>query len=1596
MTDLKYVDRPPRIQPELPIGAVDIPPPPREDQGNQPIWMAAIPLITIFGYILISASGQGSNLLFIVPMGAAVFISTGLTIYNTINNRRRRRLQRKAYMQRLVEMRREMVASHNRQRTFYEYNYPSPAVVLEMKGDRRDTRGGTRLWERRTSDGDFGVIRLGHGTRRSTVEYKIGQRGDGDNSPLMADAERLAADSLFVTDVPITLPLYHHATDDNSGTARAPRHATGISGSEGEVYECVYSILAHFAAFQTPTDTMLYVLGMNGVASRWAWVYDLPHAAMNLSKGQFRLYFEDCERILSPVTGTVEALHVKSKEVVRAGQAVAQIRDAKTGASVDVVSPVGGRVGEFGRISGGDGEAQRLVDVGQEVEAGMLLMRLEDFELQVQQLEEELDPRREMQTKYGKARKREVAGIPRFWKEKIWSELDRRSRRLRDRDPNDSSNVTLPFMLIVVDLMAGKPDLPYEQNPLKQSYLDDLESEAAMSLLMGQGAQLGAAVLFLVPDRSKIPSGCQSVIELKRDADGELKFLYAETGLNTARYVGAADIAADMAKLSQFAQAVAQWEVRRSYGADIPRSVGLLPLYDTNAIAGLRVEERWQESLDPRRAEWPKIPLGMMAGQEPRYLHFFADADGVHGMIAGSTGSGKSELLMTLILSLAVKYDPRVVNFVLIDFKGGAAFEPFKDLPHVVDIVTNLGGNAVARMFAAINAELNRRQQVNQDNDVKDIVRYRKSGLYLERSDNYPHLFIIIDEFAEMIANNPDYKAQLDSITRLGRALGVSLILAAQRPTGVTDQMRANIKFRICLRVETREESSELLRLPDASYLPSIPGRGYLQVGSESLELIQVGYTGEPYTRDDYSPFERYETRPLIWENDLGKEEDEPTYDVMVRRMAKLAAQKYDQADRPWRKPWPSPLPAYISLDQDAGIEVDYLVDDDLDFISAELERQQPFSLCPAIHQWLNGRDRWRGTDWENRAMRAVVGLIDDPSNARLLALTVDFKLGHYAVFGASGWGKSTLLRSVITGLLATHAPDELYLYILDFGNRSLQIFEDMPHTGAYIVAHEKERVERLLRKLEQIIDERKEIISRANVSNVFEFNSFETRKRRADLPQKLPAVLVVIDNFAEFKGTYEIQLDVLASLVREGLPNGVHFILTGEQTTAVGKLFNLLPERISLKLSDDSEYSAVVGRGARPVDEIAGRALRRIDRNVLEVQVAMPLGLVDDEEAKSENDRLLELLNVLKKAGAEYSRPPQITELEKMIDLRRLLAESASVDGTGTAAAIIGRSDYDLQPAMITLDQKSHFLIAGQPSTGKTNALQAVIFSLAHRYTPKQVALVLVDYQGGLADYGGRRRLDELPHVLGGQVINETSQMVELVEQLENEFIHTRNRPPREVFVLMDSYEEMDELAPHNTPIDIRKRLGDLARRYGRQGLHFVLAGMRTSFGTGDELVRPVTANRFGLAMDVETAESAPFYGAVPRSYTQTELPRGRGFVVIPGKVSLVQVAVPFGDPTHKTETMDAWIDELLARNHLRAEWLPAAAVVVSTNGASADDDGYVGKLTEQQRARLIEKMELAKNYEPGTLAESLSAFDDDTLLALANADGITIEDLG
>ena len=328
-----------------------------------------------------------------------------------------------------------------------------------------------------------------------------------------------------------------------------------------------------------------------------------------------------------------------------------------------------------------------------------------------------------------------------------------------------------------------------------------------------------------------------------------------------------------------------------------------------------------------------------------------------------------------MIAAMAVKYDPRIVNFVLVDFKGGAAFEPFKKLPHCVDIATNLMGNAVERIFIAIKAEMDRRAKLLADGRVGDLVDYRKRVIpKLKPGDplpnTFPHLFVIVDEFAEMIAQNPEYKAQFESITRLGRAFGVTLILATQRPAGaVTDQMRSNMKFRVCLRVETPEDSKELLKRPDAARLPPIGGRGYIQVGNDLLTEIQVAWAGAEW--GDAKPDPVYTTEEILEAMNL-KPENKPGLHDRLDRGRDAARGPSRQGVPKQHKPWPDPLPETLPLN--LPIDASYLEGGHLG---------PEVTLSPALTGWIANTDEkslWEPFDWQSRLpLHASVGVVDDP-----------------------------------------------------------------------------------------------------------------------------------------------------------------------------------------------------------------------------------------------------------------------------------------------------------------------------------------------------------------------------------------------------------------------------------------------------------------------------------------------------------------------------------------------------------------------------------------------------------------------------------------
>jgi S-DNA-T family DNA segregation ATPase FtsK/SpoIIIE len=498
----------------------------------------------------------------------------------------------------------------------------------------------------------------------------------------------------------------------------------------------------------------------------------------------------------------------------------------------------------------------------------------------------------------------------------------------------------------------------------------------------------------------------------------------------------------------------------------------------------------------------------------------------------------------------------------------------------------------------------------------------------------------------------------------------------------------------------------------------------------------------------------------------------------------------------------------------------------------------------------------------------------------------------------------------VITSLAATHSPDELHIYILDFGGRGLDVLEALPHRAASIMPSEEERVQRLLRRLEGILEERKSILSRARADSLLAYNATHP-------DDILPAVLLVIDNFAEFRENYENQLDTLISIAREGRAYGVHLVATATQTNAMpGKLYSLFTERMTLKLADDTEYANIVGRGVPGIDDIAGRGFVAVERNPLELQIAVPVGLSisEENEGLDETTKLAMIAQIMCNAW-DGPRPEGIDILRSLISLRNILPEIGR--GPERVQTILGLEDLDLAPALLDLQQRGpHFLVTGPPLCGKTTTMRTWALALAHCYPPEQVAMVLIDFQQRLFKYGGDRTLDDLPHVLS--TVAEAADLRAVIDYLGYEYEHNQNSRP-EIFVLADNYDDFSNVMGPAPRTGEYRQLAELARKYGPEGLHFVMCGSLSIMRSMDDLIKQVVSNRYGLGLDAQDAPQA--LGGRVRSSQVQELPPGRGYVVKAGRLSMIQVAIPH-DENDLEGSLDDWVDAIAVQYPQRARW--------------------------------------------------------------------------
>lgn len=603
---------------------------------------------------------------------------------------------------------------------------------------------------------------------------------------------------------------------------------------------------------------------------------------------------------------------------------------------------------------------------------------------------------------------------------------------------------------------------------------------------------------------------------------------------------------------------------------NLPDTVKFLDMYGVRNVNHLNAPDLWKKN-NPIKSL--AVPIGLGTNGEPITLDLHEKFHGPHGLIAGMTGSGKSEFIISYILSLAISFRPDEVEFVLIDYKGGGMAKTFSNLPHTAGIITNLDGTSIKRSLISIESEIKRRQKIfsvaGEKNGTSNIDIYKYQQLYREKVVDEPlsHLFIISDEFAELKTQCPDFMDQLVSAARIGRSLGVHLILATQKPSGVVDdQIWSNSKFRVCLKVQDSADSMDMLKRPDAVSLTQM-GRFYLQVGyNELFELGQSAWSGCDYTPDEDlktpSCIEVIDNTghvvsQIFQSNSSEKSSSGKQVNKIVEYLYKMASRESSFA----RKLWLPPIPSKIYVE---------------DLVSKyDIRKKNSFELNP------------------------VVGEYDNPAKQLQGVLTLNLSdKGNAVIFGTVKSGKSTFLGTTVYSLITEHSPDEVNIYILDFASEMLKVFESAPQVGDVAFLNDFEKVTNCFKKLRKEISRRRTLFSDYGGS----YSGYISKTG-----DKIPNIVLAINNVAAFYEAYEELEDSLVTVSREGSRYGIYVILTATNVTDLRfKVLQNFNQLISLQMNDESDYSSVVGRtnGLYP-SKYPGRGLVKLGDDIFEFQTA-------------------------------------------------------------------------------------------------------------------------------------------------------------------------------------------------------------------------------------------------------------------------------------------------------------------------------------------------------------------------------------------------------
>ena len=862
---------------------------------------------------------------------------------------------------------------------------------------------------------------------------------------------------------------------------------------------------------------------------------------------------------------------------------------------------------------------------------------------------------------------------------------DNRQIRFFAKDFDETKEISLYLERIYQDRKANKVEY-FNTSPYYIIITDNYHMYRDVEIIkdiLTDGQNYGFSLMIFSAKMQNLPSECKNFINVNQERSGIFE---SEISAGNQRefatefcYTYGVDINECIKKISNI-----PIEFNNDDKA-LPTSLSFLEMYNVGKVEQLNILQRYQSFNSQKSLA---VPVGIEKSGSLLKLDLHEKYHGPHGLIAGMTGSGKSEFIITYILSMAINFSPLDVAFILIDYKGGGLAGAFENretgvsLPHLAGTITNLDVSEMNRSLSSIQSELRRRQQLfNETRDklgesTVDIYKYQKFFKEGKVSEAIPHLFIISDEFAELKSQQPEFMDQLISTARIGRSLGVHLILATQKPSGVVnDQIWSNSRFRVCLKVQEKGDSNEMIKTPDAAFLKQ-PGRFFLQVGyNELFALGQSGWCGA-----QYYPTEK-----------IKKKVDQSV--VIIDDVSNVIAQ-YDDlkatAPKSEGEELNNILNHIISICKESGLKANKLW----------LEKILPNIYVDKLAQKYNYVA-------EPFILKPIIGEYDDPNNQRQDLLTLNLTNdGNTSIYGSSGNGKELLFSSIIYSLITNHSPKEVNIYIMDFGSGVLGSFRKAPHVGDVILANEEDKINNVFKMIDNELEKRKKLFVNYNG----DYQNYVTRSG-----ETVPYILLFINNYDVFQDTFDFE-DIINSITRECSKYGIIILASINTTSGMRyKLRQNFKSDITLQFNDQDDYSSIIGNTHKLYPSaIYGRGLVKLD-NIYEFQTAH---IFDDEELNDSLEKVIDELN-----NKYLERAPKIPVVPDIVLINDLLANLRGMKGVP-----IGINKDTIEPEIFNFKDNYVTMISSNDDGGMLTIFARSLTKMLSNIPDNNLLLIDVD----------------------------------------------------------------------------------------------------------------------------------------------------------------------------------------------------------------------------------------------------------------------------